>query len=160
MFQNLDWQLQLHWLCLVGIAGLLGAVIGLEREIAGKPAGLRTHIFICAGSALFMLLGRAIVESFDMAQATVGAPTISADPVRIMQAIVVGISFMGAGTIIHHGNDRVHGLTTASTIFLVAAIGIAVAISQLILAVFVTIASVIVLVILGMLERFFTKRHA
>ncbi len=158
MFQNLEWQVQLNWLGLVGIAGLLGAVIGIEREIAGKPAGLRTHIFICAGSALFMLLGRAIVESFGLPHPAQGASNVSADPVRIMQAIVVGISFMGAGTIIHHGHDRIEGLTTAATIFLVAAIGIAVAIDQLILAVFVTLGAIMVLVLLGLVEKLCGKK--
>ena len=95
----------------LGLATLLGGVIGLERELKGKPAGLRTNILICMGSVLYTQLST-----------TMGAPT--ADPTRIAAQIVTGVGFIGAGTILH-ARGAVVGLTSAATIWVVAAIGVA-----------------------------------
>ena len=94
------------------LAAALGAIIGFQREKAGKPAGLRTHILICVGAALFTVAS------------TYGFGT-AADPARIAAAIVVGIGFLGAGVIWHQGEGLVAGLTTAATIWVVAGIGLA-----------------------------------
>ena len=94
------------------LATALGAIIGYQRERAGKPAGLRTHILICAGAALFTV---ASLYGFGAA----------ADPARIAAGIVAGIGFLGAGAIIRRGEGVVAGLTTAATIWAVAAIGLA-----------------------------------
>lgn len=150
----MDWSEDLNSLGLVAIAGALGALIGLEREIRDKPAGLRTHIFVCSAAALFMLLGDAILETFKED----GHNSIQGDPIRVVQAIVIGISFLGTGTIIHQGHDRVEGLTTAAAIFLTAGIGIAVAVQRLVLAVGTTLFAVIVLVVIGWLEHWFDRR--
>ncbi|MCO8121677.1 MgtC/SapB family protein [Stieleria sp. TO1_6] len=138
-------------LIVIAVAALLGAVLGIEREIAKKPAGVRTHILVCAGSALMMVLGQAIVDQF---QAREPAEVIKADPIRVLQAIVVGISFLGAGTIIHD-RDEVEGLTTAATVYLTAGIGVAVAVGRIPLAVLITIAAVVVLSLVGWLESLF-----
>ena len=94
------------------LAAALGATIGYQRERAGKPAGLRTHILICVGAALFTV---ASLYGF-------GAV---ADPSRVAAGIVAGIGFIGAGAIIRTGEGIVAGLTTAATIWAVAAIGLA-----------------------------------
>ena len=94
------------------LAAALGAVIGYQRERAGKSAGLRTHILICAGAALFTV---ASLYGF-------GAV---ADPARVAAGIVAGIGFLGAGAIIRREEGVVAGLTTAATIWAVAAIGLA-----------------------------------
>ena len=94
------------------LAAALGAIIGYQRERADKPAGLRTHILICEGSALFTV---ASLYGF-------GA---LADPARIAAGIVAGIGFLGAGAIIRREGGLVGGLTTAATIWAVAAIGLA-----------------------------------
>ena len=94
------------------LATALGAIIGYQRERAGKPAGLRTHILICAGAALFTV---ASLYGFGTA----------ADPARIAAGIVAGIGFLGAGAIMRRGEGVVAGLTTAATIWAVAAIGLA-----------------------------------
>ena len=94
------------------LAAALGAIIGYQRERADKPAGLRTHILICEGSALFTV---ASLYGF-------GA---GADPARIAAGIVAGIGFLGAGAIIRREGGLVGGLTTAATIWAVAAIGLA-----------------------------------
>lgn len=134
----------------VAVAGLLGGAIGLERELAGKPAGMRTHVFVAAGAALLVLLGE---DAIDFFQRNDDATTIQADPIRVMQAIVVGISFLGAGTIIHQDGGEVEGLTTAASIFLTAGIGIAVGVGRFWLAVETTIFAVLVLVCIRWLER-------
>jgi putative Mg2+ transporter-C (MgtC) family protein len=95
----------------LGLATLLGGVIGLERELKGKPAGLRTNILICMGSVLYTQLSM-----------TMGSP--AADPTRIAAQIVTGVGFIGAGTILH-ARGAVVGLTSAATIWVVAAIGVA-----------------------------------
>ena len=95
------------------LAAALGAVIGYQRERAGKPAGLRTHVLICVGAALFTI---ASLYGF-------GA---GADPARVAAGIVAGIGFLGAGAIMRTGEGIVAGLTTAATIWAVAAIGLAV----------------------------------
>jgi len=94
------------------LAATLGAAIGYQRERAHKPAGLRTHILICAGAALFTVVS---VYGF-------GA---SGDPARVAAGVVAGIGFLGAGAIIRRGEGIVEGLTTAATIWAVAAIGLA-----------------------------------
>jgi putative Mg2+ transporter-C (MgtC) family protein len=139
---------------LVALAGGLGALVGLEREFAHKPAGLKTHIFVCAGSALLMLLSAAIVDEFEQDES---GRVISSDPVRVLQAIVIGISFLGAGTIIHRGS-HVEGLTTASSIFLTAGIGVAVAIDRVILAAATTCFAVTVLFVIGAIERWIARQ--
>jgi putative Mg2+ transporter-C (MgtC) family protein len=116
----------------VVIAALLGGLVGLEREFAERPAGLRTHMLVGATAAFFVMLADRLISSF--------APEdlITADPVRVVEAIVVGISFLGAGTILKYreeGQRVVEGLTTSASILSVAAIGISVALDAYILAV-------------------------
>lgn len=144
---------QLQWLGLLAFSGVLGAMIGIEREFAHKPAGLRTHMFIAMASTLFTLLGYLVIGAFGH-----GTP-VRSDPVRIMQAIVVGVSFLGAGTIIHAAADRVEGLTTAASILLVAAVGMAVGVGAYVLAVGATLLAVMVLVMLRPMDRWMSRRN-
>jgi len=94
------------------LAAALGAIIGYQRERAGKQAGLRTHILICIGAALFTI---ASIYGFGAA----------GDAARVAAGVVVGIGFLGAGAIIRGGEGIVAGLTTAATIWAVAGIGLA-----------------------------------
>ena len=94
------------------LAAALGAIIGYQRERAGKPAGLRTHTLICIGAALFTI---ASLCGFGTA----------ADPARIAAGIVAGIGFLGAGAIMRTGEGIIAGLTTAATMWVVASIGLA-----------------------------------
>ncbi len=93
------------------LAAVLGAIIGYQREWAGKEAGLRTHILISSGSALFT-----VVSIYGFA---------GADPSRIAAGVVTGIGFIGAGVILHRSGGAVIGLTTAATIWAVAGLGMA-----------------------------------
>jgi putative Mg2+ transporter-C (MgtC) family protein len=115
----------------VMIAALLGGLVGIEREFAERPAGLRTHMLVGATAAFFVILADHMLSSFDPRE------VINADPVRVVEAIVVGISFLGAGTILKYreeGQRVVEGLTTSASILSVAAIGIAVALDAYVLA--------------------------
>lgn len=123
------------------LAALLGGLVGIEREFAEKPAGLRTHMLVGSVSTLLVILGTRIVGAFDQQN------VITADPIRILQAIVIGISFLGAGTILKYGAEdkqTVEGLATSASILSVAAIGIAVALSAYILATGATFLNLIV----------------
>ncbi len=118
------------------VAVLLGGAIGFEREVGGKPAGLRTHALVCLGATLFMLVS---VRSPDFFPGT--GPV---DPGRIAAQVVTGVGFLGAGTIIRAGGS-VRGLTTAASIWAVAAIGLSVGVGYYITAVFCTGLALVVL---------------
>lgn len=94
------------------LAAALGAVIGYQRERAGKQAGLRTHILISVGAALFGIIS---IYGFGL----------TSDPGRVAAGVVVGVGFLGAGVILHREGGVVAGLTTAATIWAVAGIGLA-----------------------------------
>ena len=124
------------------LAVVLGAAIGWERERAEKPAGLRTNILICVGAALLADLSLQVA-------AGASAPT---DASRIAAQLVTGVGFLGAGTIIQSGGS-VTGLTTAATLWVVAAIGMAVGLGALVEAVGTTILVLVALLPLRKLEE-------
>ena len=122
------------------LAVILGAMIGLEREISGKAAGLRTNLLICLGASVFTIISR------EMATGSEGTVT------RIAAQIVTGVGFLGAGAIIQ---DRrgVHGLTTAATIWLVASIGMACGAQFYRLAIVSSLIAILTLIGLGKLSK-------
>ena len=121
------------------LAGMLGGIIGLEREIKHKPAGLRTNMFICFGSAMFTIL------SYELASEYAG------DHTRIAAQIIPGIGFIGAGSILH-SRGSVSGLTTAATLFVVASVGMAIGGGLYLIGVFATFVLLLALFILGRVE--------
>jgi putative Mg2+ transporter-C (MgtC) family protein len=125
------------------LAAALGGVVGLEREWSGKPAGLRTNLLICVGAALLTELSMSVALAAD--------PGMNADPARIAAQIVSGIGFLGAGTIIQ-SRGSVTGLTTAATLWVVAAIGMAVGTHAYREAVGTTLLVMTALLLLGRLE--------
>jgi putative Mg2+ transporter-C (MgtC) family protein len=135
----------------ITLAALLGGVIGIERDIHGRAAGLRTHMLVSAGSALFTLIS----INFSAEWGKVG------DPGRIAAQVVSGIGFLGAGTILKSG-FTVRGLTTAACMWLVAAIGMCSAVGWYWQAVYVTIGMLLVLLTVKRIEnklhRLFTLR--
>jgi putative Mg2+ transporter-C (MgtC) family protein len=140
---------RLELLLQLGLATLLGGAIGLERELGGKPAGLRTNILICMGSALYTQLSLALVPH-------------GADASRVAGQIVTGVGFIGAGTILH-ARGAVVGLTSAATIWVVAAIGVALGAGHYPEALLSTLMVLIVLQGLGrieiVVERQSTRSH-
>ena len=137
----MDTMAEIQVLGKILLAALLGGLVGMEREFAEKPAGLRTHMLVGSVSTLLVVLGVQVVGAFDQQN------LITADPIRILQAIVVGISFLGAGTILKYGAEdkrNVEGLATSASILSVAAIGIAVSLNFYILAAGATVLNLMV----------------
>lgn len=126
------------------LAAILGGLIGIERELKHKPAGLRTNMFICFGAAMYTIL------SFRFSGAT---------PDRIAANIIPGIGFIGAGSILH-SRGSVSGLTTAATIFVVASIGMAAGGGEYLPAIFATVVILIALNLLGWFERRFNLKSS
>lgn len=144
-----DWNTEFVSLLNMLVAAVLAGLIGIERELAGKPAGLRTLMLVGASVALLMSLGRMLVQTSDGQ-----AAGIVSDPTRIIHATIIGISFLGAGSIIGNRDAmRVSGLTTAGSILLVAVIGLAAGMELYVLAVGATLLALIVLVGLGWVEH-------
>jgi putative Mg2+ transporter-C (MgtC) family protein len=144
---EVQWQI----LGTVALAMLLGAGVGLERELADKPAGLRTHMLVSGAAALLVSLSDTIVQHFDV---EMKQTIVQSDPLRIIEAVITGVSFLGAGTIIRRGHAQpIQGLTTAASILFVAAIGVTVALSQLVLAIGVTILLLATLRLIRLLEQ-------
>ena len=104
----------------LALAALLGGAVGIERELREREAGLRTHLLVALGSALFTIVSAYGFHAFLQS----GASVVRADPTRIAAQIVTGIGFLGAGAIIRQGLS-IRGLTTAATLWVVAAIGMA-----------------------------------
>lgn len=151
----MNWLMQLEIIGEVALAMLLGGIIGMERERANKPAGFRTHMLVAGASALLVGLADALLQRYGGGGAD-GA--VRSDPIRVVEAIITGISFLGAGTIFRRGEGRaVEGLTTAASLLLCGAIGIAVALRQFILAGGIT---ALALAVLWGLKSFEMRRAA
>lgn len=129
------------------LASILGGVVGLERQLAGKAAGLRTNLLICVGAAL-------------ITEVSVFLPTLSGsgDPGRMAAQIVSGIGFIGAGTILQ-SRGRVIGLTSAATLWVVAALGIAVGARAYVQAIGTTVLVMGTLLVLRRFEEAIARRH-
>ena len=128
------------------VAAILGGVLGFEREQKGKSAGLRTHMLVALGAALFVLVPQ---------QAGVS----DADLTRVLQGLIAGVGFLGAGTIIKgSGEEEVKGLTTAAGIWLTAAIGVAAGMGREATAVISTILALVILYTLPKIARLFESR--
>jgi len=129
-------------------AMLLGAIIGFQREHTGKPAGLRTHMLVALGAALFTL-------------APLDAGMNSADLSRVIQGLATGIGFIGGGAILKLSKEHeIKGLTTAAGIWIAAAVGVAVALGRLWLAILSVVLTWFILAIVGKIENRFGVRHA
>ncbi|CAN5676378.1 MgtC/SapB family protein [soil metagenome] len=153
------WNLGLS-LALLGrllLAAFLGGVIGLERELSGKPAGLRTNLLICVGAALLMELSIGIAALANAENVRHGT-SFRADPARIAAQIVSGIGFLGAGTILQ-ARGNIVGLTTAATIWVVAAIGMAVGAQAYVEAIGATVLVYASLALLARVEHVLVQRR-
>ncbi|HKX31838.1 MAG TPA: MgtC/SapB family protein [Blastocatellia bacterium] len=152
----MDWQQQLQIIGEVALAIVLGGLIGLERELADKPAGFRTHMLIAGAAALLTGIGGTLLLFFQPG----GDPSFPrADPLRIIEAIVTGVSFIGAGTIIRgRDSQQVEGLTTAASMLFSASLGICVALNLFWLAAGVTGLTLIVLRGEGWVDRYRARK--
>lgn len=139
-----DWRLVVDLV----IAAVLGGIIGLERETGKRPAGLRTHMLVSTGSALFTILS---IYAFP----TEGGPR---DTARVAAQIVSGVGFLGAGTV-WRSQDAVKGLTTAAGLWVAAAIGMAAGAGLGFLALAATIIVLVILSVMVRVEKYYLRRH-
>lgn len=135
------------------LASLLGGVIGLEREVHGRPAGFRTHLLVSLGSTLFVLTSVQFYHSYGN---FTGTGPVGADPARIAAQVVAGIGFLGAGAIIRE-KASIRGLTTAACLWVAAAIGVAVGAGMHLTAIIVSLLAVVNLIALKKIEGFIKK---
>jgi putative Mg2+ transporter-C (MgtC) family protein len=133
-------HVELESLARLGIATVCGAAIGAEREATDQPAGLRTHILVCIGAALFTIVG------------IYGFASKSVDPSRVAAQIVTGIGFLGAGAILRE-RGAIRGLTTAASVWVTAAVGMAVGTGMYVVGVFAVVVSLLSLWVLRPLRR-------
>ncbi|HBX67464.1 MAG: magnesium transporter [Balneola sp.] len=139
----------------VGIALILGGILGFEREWKRKPAGLKTNMIISGSAALLVSLGRVVIEDFSQIIETQG---MGVDPIRMVHAVIVGVSFIGAGTILKSSSETVvRYLTTAATILMAAGVGVSIALKQYWLGVGVTFLLVVVNFLFGMLTSYIAE---
>ena len=139
------------------VAALLGGIVGLERGSGDRPAGFRTHILVCVGSTLFMLVS---IYGFDGVMVPMAADDVGTrrDTARIAAQVVSGIGFLGAGTILHEGLT-IRGLTTAASLWIVSAIGLAVGSGMLLLASVATALTMVTLVTFHSWEKRFAGNN-
>lgn len=128
----------LSWLE-IGCAILCGLIVGLERQIRGKPAGIRTSVLICLGTQVFVQLG--VLVSNDVS-----------DPTRVLGQVITGIGFIGAGVILSQGG-RVTGVTTATVVWMLAAIGATIGFGYIQAALVLTVVTIVTLTSLDIIDR-------
>lgn len=126
----------------LGVAIVLGSVVGLERTLAGKTAGMRTYAMVALGSSLFVLIGEILASTYG---------NVNLDPSRIASQIIVGVGFIGAGLVIFQGN-KITGITSAAGLWVSAGVGMACGFALYKVAVIVTILTIIVFTIMWLLE--------
>ncbi|MDQ8204015.1 MgtC/SapB family protein [Pelagicoccus sp. SDUM812003] len=137
-------------------AMVLGGVIGFERDLSDRPAGFRTHMVVAGASALLVRLGEYVVRFY---QSEGLSDTVDADPFRIIGAVVTGIAFLGAGTIIQKQSKmKVRGLTTAASLLFCGAIGIATALELWVFACLLTLATLFILTVLNRFEGWVERK--
>lgn len=142
---------QLRSLLDIALAMFLGGIIGYEREKKDKPIGLRTNMLIAGASALLLIIGRFIAQSM---KDSLPPETLGIDPTRIIHAIIVGVSFIGAGTILKSNKEEsVKYLTTAATILISAGTGMSVALHLYILAAGATLLGLLVNTVFSKMEE-------
>jgi putative Mg2+ transporter-C (MgtC) family protein len=149
MLDFVDWSIVIDDSARIGAAALLGGLLGFEREWKGHWAGLRTHMMVAIGCAVFVIAG--LGAAGEQREAAT----------RVIQGIAAGIGFLGAGTILKLDKEHeIKGLTTASSIWLAAALGTAAGLAEYALATAAAIVSLFILGVLGPIEKFFERRQA
>jgi len=135
----------------LGLALLCGLVVGIDREVRNKPAGMRTHMLVSLAAASFTLI------SFDFHSRLIAQGNDGADPIRALEAVVAGVAFLGAGTIIQ-SRSKVSGVTTGAGMWMAGAIGLACGGGLFAIAIVLTLAMFVVMTLLGLLEAYLERR--
>jgi putative Mg2+ transporter-C (MgtC) family protein len=128
----------------LAVSILIGGLVGIERELEHKAAGLRTLMLVCLGSTIFVLIGTEIMAE-------------GSEVGRIIAGVITGVGFLGAGAIIR-ARGEIHGLTTAATIWLASGLGIAIGLGNYLLAGLAAVFALVVLRILGIIEKAIKKK--
>lgn len=152
----MNWIDQLWVVAATAYAMVLGGVIGVERELKSRPAGFRTHMLVAGAAASLLGIGQLVLTS------ATGQHTsrVQIDPLRLVEAVIAGVSFIGAGTIFAGGRGQtVAGITTAASLLMVAVIGVATGLRYYALATAATALTLLVLTTLNLLERRWSPRH-
>lgn len=149
----MDWTAQLQVLVATAIAMGLGGMVGFERELKDRPAGFRTHMLVAGAASL--LVGIGLLTLHNPAVVDVLVPQqLRMDPLRLVESVIAGVAFIGAGTIFaHRSAGAVVGITTAASLLMVAVIGIAAGFHYYVLAGATTALALLVLTVLKMLDR-------
>src|SRR5690606_16257962 len=148
-------QSVLMTVAIVAYAMVLGGVIGFERELKDRPAGFRTHMLVAGAAALLVEIGQLVVRDAGAGD----AGTLRVDPLRLVEAVISGVAFIGAGTIFaRRGEDSVAGITTAASLLMVAVIGVAAGFGQHAVAIGSTVLTLLVLTVLNTVDRWRTAR--
>lgn len=153
----MDWTVQLEavWATAIGMG--LGGLVGLERELKDRPAGFRTHMLVAGAAALLVGIGRLALGDENLFGVTSGQ--LRVDPLRLVEAVIAGVAFIGAGTIFaRRGGDTVAGITTAASLLMVAVVGIAAGFHYYALAAAATVLTLLVLVLLNLCDRLIKRR--
>jgi putative Mg2+ transporter-C (MgtC) family protein len=151
------WQAQLVVVAACAFAMLLGGAIGFERELKNRPAGFRTHMLIAGAAALLVGLGEMIGGHFS---AMPYHDIVRVEPIGLIQATVAAVGFLGAGTIFRSEQGSVvSGITTAASLLMAATIGIAAGLHQFVLAFSATALTLLVLLAVSAMERWFAHRQ-
>jgi putative Mg2+ transporter-C (MgtC) family protein len=144
-FGMVDTYLPQHIILIrIGIAAILGAIIGFEREVNTAEAGLRTHILVAVAATIFTILAFEIFHTIETSEGS------QADPIRAVEAVTAGIAFLGAGAIFRSGGS-VQGLTTGAGMWLAGAVGVATALGHYVIA---AIAALLAIMVLAALRAF------
>ena len=133
------------------LALILGSIVGLERELKKRGAGLQTYSLVALGSCLFTIIAFELIDFF------VGQPIITFDPSRIIQAVAIGVGFIGGGVIFRQGAG-IAGLTTAAGLWVAAAVGVAIGAKFYFLAIVATLLALFILVVFGFFEKKFIDK--
>jgi len=152
----MDWYAQLEVVATTGYAMVLGGVIGFEREMKNRPAGFRTHTLVAGAAALLLGIGLLVLGD----PSVPNLKRIQIDPLRLVEAVVAGVAFIGAGTIFSaRRHDTVAGITTAASLLMVAVIGAAAGLRYHWLALATTVLTLLVLTVLNVLERWLFRKE-
>lgn len=146
-------------LAATAVAMVIGGVIGFERELKDRPAGFRTHMLVAGASALLVSVG--LLAAGDGTLRPAGDAVLRLDPLRLVEAVIAGVAFIGAGTIFARRHDNsVAGITTAASLLMVAVIGITTGLGYYLLAAVAALLTLAVLSLLSLLDRHMVRgRH-
>ncbi|RYD16586.1 MAG: MgtC/SapB family protein [Lysobacteraceae bacterium] len=146
----MPWHNELMTVAIVAYAMVLGGVVGFERELKNRPAGFRTHMLVAGAAALLVEIGQLVVQGSSGGD----AGTLRVDPLRLVEAVISGVAFIGAGTIFaRRSEDSVEGITTAASLLMVAVIGVAAGFGHHAVAIGSTVLTLLVLTVLNVVEK-------